>query len=602
MNASPRTPLLRPLRPRVAAAVAAPAASTALATARAMAAAAVLAIAAIGAAPLRAEAVFTGVFAPGDDAYLLWALPSWPDFQEKWRQAEGQGLRLVAVRTYADGGRRFYAGAWRAGGQAEELAAGLDAGAFEARNRELAARGLGLVDLDTYLDGRERRYLAAWRAGGEAQEVALDLDGPALASRDESLAARGMRPTRLRVYRERGRLHFLALWRAGTGGHHLLTGLDAADLARTRADLARQGLQMVDVDGYDDDRGRHRFAAIWRTGAAPASLWTGDWESFVARWHERAGKGERLIALAVAPTACGSQCANQVIARRAYDYGIRATSSHCEGRPETCGAPGPDASVVYHWPVDRDGDNRYVRLSALDVADAIFTLPFSDPLVRRRGVWLYGPGSWHHAADYSRDDSATFAARAAAPGKVIFIGWDPWSGNTVIVSHEAGGVADAYRTIYMHLRDGARHDCEAAWSQTLGHPPAGDKELEAYRVHLLATGCAQDPSSRRLDLRHWGTDGQRLDLHLLGKRVAAGETLGWAGDTGPGGKRGPGDPNTHLHVFFAHRDPANQSWYFFDPYGIYGPPGCYPLHVTDPVLGPCVRYPVAWTGGRPRYP
>ncbi len=35
-------------------------------------------------------------------------------------------------------------------------------------------------------------------------------------------------------------------------------------------------------------------------------------------------------------------------------------------------------------------------------------------------------------------------------------------------------------------------------------------------------------------------------------------------------------PNTHIHIFFARRDPADNKWYFFDPYGIYWPPDCYP--------------------------
>src|SRR5258708_2549943 len=96
------------------------------------------AIAAAGAGPLRAEAVFTGVFGRGDDAFQLWALPSWQELEAKWRQAGKQGLRLAALRTYLQGGRRFYAGAWRPGGEAGGLAAGLNAGAFVARNPELA--------------------------------------------------------------------------------------------------------------------------------------------------------------------------------------------------------------------------------------------------------------------------------------------------------------------------------------------------------------------------------------------------------------------------------------------------------------------------------
>jgi hypothetical protein len=576
-----------------------PAAGAALAALAAVAAAATTA----AAAPLAATTLFTGIFARGGGPYLLWNAPDWPAFEEKWRQLGPQGLGLVAVRTVVRAGHRAYVGAWREGGKPQELAAGLDAAAFLARNRALFERGLRLADLDTYLDGPPRKFLGAWRAGAGPQELALALDGPALASSDERFAARGLRPARVRAYREAGRLRFVALWQAGEGEHQLLTGLDRGELARTQAELSRRGLQLTDVDAYADARGRRRYAAIWRAGGAATSLWNGDWESLLGRWHELAGRGERLVAIAVEENSCPDRCANQVVSQKPYVYGIRATASHCEGRPETCGAPGAHDTVAYRWPVVADGENRYLRLSALDFHDAPFTLPFSDLTVRRRGAWLYGPGRWHHAVDFSRDDAQTFAVRAAAAGRVVFSGWDPWSGNTVVVSHDVGGVADAWRTIYMHLRNGASRDCEAAWSQTLA-PAANpaDQELAAYRVHLLATGCAQAAGDRRLDPRHWGTEAQTIDPHLAGKRVAAGAFLGWAGDTGPGGKRGPGGSNTHLHIFLARRDPADQRWYFIDPYGIYGPPECYPRRLTDPVSGACVRYPVAWAGGRPHLP
>jgi Bacterial tandem repeat domain 1 len=592
----------------------------------------VAAPAAGGAAPLAAGPQFTGVFAGGSDAYNLWTSPNFQGFEQEYRKLAGQRLRLVAVRAYVQHGQTAFVGAWREGGGEQELASGLAWPAFEARDRDLGARGLRLVDLDTYLEGGRRKFLGAWRAGDtgsgaspsaagpgagtgsgsgaapgagsaeDLQEVAADLDGPALASRAERLAARGLLPTRVRAYRVHGQLRFLAVWRSGAGDHRLLIGLDLAGLDRNQAELARRGLQLVDVDAYDDARGRRRYAGVWRGAGSPSSLWTGDWESFVARWHELAGKGQRLIGLAVAPAGCAERCANQVVANQPYDYGIRATDTHCAGRPGSCRAPRPKEAVVYHWPVVSEDAGRFVRLSALTFDDAPFTLPFSDRAVKRRGAWLYGPGSWHHAIDFSRDDGRTFAARAAAPGTVIFVGWDPWSGNTVIVSHDAGGVVDAYRTIYMHLRDGASHDCEAAWSQTLAPAKAKDKELAAYRVHLLTTGCAQDPAQRRLDPLAWGTEAQTLDRHLLGAHIGAGQFLAWAGDTGPGGKRGAGNPNTHLHVFFAHRDPTDQGWYFFDPYGIYGPPECYPARLTDPLTSPCVRYPVAWKGGRPHAP
>ena len=93
-----------------------------------------------------------------------------------------------------------------------------------------------------------------------------------------------------------------------------------------------------------------------------------------------------------------------------------------------------------------------------------------------------------------------------------------------------------------------------------------------------------------------------IDAGLLGQTVQRGQLLAWAGNTGPGGKRGAGGPNTHLHIFFCRRDPTNDEWYFFDPYGVYSLPGCYAANVTDATTGPCVRYPIAWKFGKPQYP
>lgn len=87
-----------------------------------------------------------------------------------------------------------------------------------------------------------------------------------------------------------------------------------------------------------------------------------------------------------------------------------------------------------------------------------------------------------------------------------------------------------------------------------------------------------------------------------GQQVARGAFLGWCGNAGPGGKREAGGPNTHLHIFWARRDPSNNEWYFFDPYGVYALPDCYAAGVTDATTGPCVRYPVAWKDGKPQYP
>jgi murein DD-endopeptidase MepM/ murein hydrolase activator NlpD len=310
-------------------------------------------------------------------------------------------------------------------------------------------------------------------------------------------------------------------------------------------------------------------------------MWVGvDWENFVSRWREYSAAGLRLVDTASYPHACTSDCLNQVVMPEgSYNYMV-------SGDTET-----------YRWPVDEVGTERFVRLPAIENVQPFLTLPFSDTAVNRGGIWRYDNGGWHHAGDYSRGDE-TFQILASADGEVIFVGWDNWSGNTVIVSHDVGGTADAYRTIYMHLRDGADHDCDAAWNQTV--PSLSGDLLDEYVTHLQETGCPQTPP-RNPDAAHWGTNEQTIPV-TVGQHVARGEFLAWAGNTGPGGKRGSGGPNTHLHIFWCRRDPTDGRWYFFDPYGVYALPGCYAAGITDSTNGPCVRYPVAWLGGRPQYP
>ena len=360
-------------------------------------------------------------------------------------------------------------------------------------------------------------------------------------------------------------------------------------------ELAAQNLRLVDIERLEEG-GQELWAGVWREGSDGYYLWAAsDWENFVGQWDERAEQGLRLLKMTPLPASCAGDCANHVVSRAADGTGV-PYDYYVTGDPD-----GP-----YSWPVD--DQNEYVRPSALYFDVQPFTLPFSDPEVDHWGTWLYAPGAWHHAIDYVKmpgTTQETFRIRAAAPGKVVFIGYDNWSGNTIIVSHDVGGQHDAFRSIYMHLRNGPAADCTAAWAQSV--PILDEPALTNYKNYLNDTGCPEDPATRNPDPVFWGTEQDAIDLSLLNQQIDAGEFLGWAGCTGPGGSgatRGPrSTPNPHLHIFFCRKDPSNGLWYFIDPYGIYSfPDSCYPPGTADAGQGGCVRYSVAWKGGAPQYP
>ena len=222
--------------------------------------------------------------------------------------------------------------------------------------------------------------------------------------------------------------------------------------------------------------------------------------------------------------------------------------------------------------------------------------------------WLYEPGKWHHAVDYS--NGTNFYVRSAAPGTVVHVGWDWWSGNTVVVSHDVGADKDRYRTIYMHMLNGSENDCANSWNTTvpmLASNPDLSSQLANYKNYLTSTTCNKSGSGTP-NSSFWGADDDLIQVHP-GDIVERGQILGKAGSTGPGGcgcaDNGGGSPNTHLHIFFAHRDPTNNLWYTFDPYGIYGPAEYYPTrNDADGASSStsCTRYPVAWRDGYPQLP
>lgn len=364
---------------------------------------------------------------------------------------------------------------------------------------------------------------------------------------------------------------YLAVWRPGSGAQRWVTGASDDDFRTKDKGYFDQGLRLFDIEIHGG-----KFSGVWRPGSGAQWWFFGnDYEMVLGRDKSYFDGGPRLLKVFPYPGSCDNSCLNQaVMPAGSYNYGITRTAQHCPGLPGTCGTPAAGDVVDYRWPcLTFDGSQRFARMPALTYSDA---------------------------------GANSFPVHAAAPGRVIFIGWDWWSGNTIVISHDSGGVKDAFRTIYMHLRNEPTHDADQAWNVTA--PKLQEPGLSQSKNYLTSTGCPKGgPYHPKPEF--WGTDADQIDMTLLGKQVAAGAVIAHSGCTGPGGRgctkdqanwTWGGGVNTHLHIFFARRDPSDNEWYFIDPYGIYSSGGCYPA-LDTPVTTPCARYPVAWKGGKAQY-
>jgi hypothetical protein len=562
------------------------------------------------AAPAAAQVVFGGIFRQSNEPRAAWIGDDWPGFLKKWQELEKQNLRIFQFKTYMDGGKRKYAGLFRPGTYAPLAYVGKPWDDFHEHWQQFEKQGYRMIDFETWSDGGPRLYAGIFAPDTYTPAAYIGKPWPDFLKQWQAFEKQGYRIFDFETYEEGGTRLYAGLFRPGDYAPAAYIGKPWPDFLAKWQELEKQGFRMKIFRTYMEG-GQRLYAGIFEPGDDARAAWIGvEYENFVSKWHELEKQGVRLNDLQIYDSPCDkAQCMNHVIMppcstdpNCTYVYYITGTSTHCEGVPGTCG--GNTTPVGYSWPVDIDGGVRYIHLSGLDIRDEFLTLPLKNApgLSWSHNGWRYGDGTWHHAIDFSLDPKDTFHVAAAADGTVLYIGWDWWSGNTIIISHDQGGVKDAYRTIYMHLRNGATTDCDNAWNITIPKFQAGDPNLAQYKSYLNATGCTQDRSKRNLTKANWGTN-EKLDTSLVGKQITAGTIIAWAGQTGPGGGRDVnGAVNTHVHVFFAHRDPTDKKWYLFDPYGIYATPDCYPSGITDPLNSPCVRYPIVWKGGKPQFP
>jgi hypothetical protein len=541
---------------------------------------------------------YIGVFREGSGGHYLWVGSTWDNFLQKGEQLAKNGLRLVDAERTVHGGKVHYSGVWVAGSGSNFIDAGKNWDDFKKVWEDHSDNNNRLVDLETYQQDGERKYLGVFRGGSYGHYLWAGDDWNGFEQKWEDLSKDGLRLIDFETYKSGGERKYSGVFRSGNDGHALWSGVSWKGFVDKWKEYSDEDLRLIDIESYKDPNGKRLFSGVYSQGDDGHALWyAGDLENFVSKWRQLSDDGLRLVDLEVLPSQCTIECQNQVVRPGdPYNYGIDGSSTHCEGNMP-CAAPYGD-DVVYHSPSDKFGDHRYARLSAIDAGDKIFTLPFDDKNVKMWQTWIYSNEKWHHAIDYGKSNYDTFELLAASDGVVRYVGWDNWSGNTIVISHDTENEKDLYRTIYMHVRDGATNDCKNSWNKS--YPKLNDKQKEEFELHLDATNCTQS-NPNNLDSSHWGSDNEKIPVKAYDK-VKAGDFIGWAGNTGPGGKTGEGNPNTHLHIFFAKRDLTDNQWYFIDPYGIYAGPDCYPDELTDSINTPCARYPISWKDSKPQYP
>jgi len=560
--------------------------------------------------PINDPNKYIGVWRAGNYGHFLWIGDTWDGFINKGTELASDGFHLIDMERSSKDGKNRYNGVWKKASGANLLVSGKPWDEFLEDGKEKVTQGYRLIDVERFVKNNKGHYNGVWVSGSDSNFVVAGKTWDNFKDEVNDNAKDNLRLVDLESYTSGGQQKFLGVYRSGSYDYGIQSPMSWKDFVEGWKIFSDTDRRLVDIERFAQD-GKIKYAGLYEEGSDSYRLWyAADREEFVSKWREYTDKGLRLVDLELFPNQCKMQCLNDVVRPEGGQYRTSnpKTDLHCNGPPSTCYPyPSPDEFVRYRAPVDVIGEQTYVRLSVIDDGDQIFSLPVRNMDVELSQTWIYKSGNYHHAEDYSSPNGDSFEIHAAAPGKVIYVDYRWWSGNTVIISHDVGGKEDVYRTIYRHLQNGPINDCSMAWNESVTNKDFDDEKLEKYKDYLEFSDCKK--AGDLPDKKYWGSIEKKMVVSA-DQEVDRGDLLGWAGNTGPGGiilsidEKNIEDTgrNIHLHITFAKRDPVDDQWYIIDPYGIYSKRDCYPSELDDPINTPCSRYQVFWKGGVAQYP
>ncbi len=182
-----------------------------------------------------------GICRSGDWANRYVIMPDLASFTaETQKLFDEQGLRMIHLDTFIKDGKTHWAGICRSGDWASRFLAGMDWSSFSAKAQELFDdQGLRLICVAPYIEGGELKWAGMCRSGNWASRFLAWLEWPAFAAKVQELFNRqGLRPIDVRTYRHNGKRYWTGICRSGDWGCTLIG-------PRSWSDFSTQGSAAV---------------------------------------------------------------------------------------------------------------------------------------------------------------------------------------------------------------------------------------------------------------------------------------------------------------------------------------------------------------------
>lgn len=224
----------------------------------------------------------------------------WDAFKAKVDAFAAQGVKLVSMQTWEDGGKRLWAGIFRSEPGKQEMVLELQWEPFVARWKELSDEGLRLSDFEIVPKGGKFYFTGVYHEGSDENPVWVQLERDAFISKWSQLSGGGVRLRDLELYQSSGQWYYAVIFRGGSGPYGLRNAMTWDELqAYWKGKEAEGRTSIVDIVTYKD--GGKQLWDIATGGGQGKMTPLVDAATLAKDWKDRLAQGYRLVALETVP-------------------------------------------------------------------------------------------------------------------------------------------------------------------------------------------------------------------------------------------------------------------------------------------------------------
>jgi polyglycine hydrolase-like protein len=253
--------------------------------------------------PPGSERRFIGLFHSVSGGHAVVIGMPWAQFKAKAEELAARGVKLSAMKTYQEGGKRLWAGIFRSSPEAQTLVGDLAWEAFLARHKDLTDnKRMRLLDLELYTAGKQRLAAGLYHEGGALHALRYAVDHKAFLAMWNDLTAQGLRLIDLEVNGVGKKVFYTGVFLAREGGAGLWSDLDWGAFHAKWKSASEGGSALIDIASHLDGKKRLYDGVILGGSLGDDLEPPLATATFAAKWKELLlNKGLRLSVLATFP-------------------------------------------------------------------------------------------------------------------------------------------------------------------------------------------------------------------------------------------------------------------------------------------------------------